>query len=55
MGSCAHIVDDREILNQYEYDIWGKCCKTKINNKKTVSNLIDNIHQRRYVGQMQRI
>ena len=23
LGSITHVVDDREILNRYEYDVWG--------------------------------
>ena len=34
MGSCTHIVDDRKILNQYEYDAWGNV----VNQKETVKN-----------------
>ena len=34
MGSCTHIVDDREILNQYEYDAWGNVTS----QKETVKN-----------------
>ena len=34
MGSCTHIVDDRNILNQYEYDAWGNV----VNQKETVKN-----------------
>ena len=34
MGSCTHIVDDREILNQYEYDAWGNV----VSQKETVKN-----------------
>ena len=34
MGSCTHIVDDREILNQYEYDVWGNI----VSQKETVKN-----------------
>ncbi len=29
MGSCTHIVDDRKILNQYEYDAWGNVVSQK--------------------------
>ena len=34
MGSITHIVDDRKILNQYEYDIWGNV----ISQKETIKN-----------------
>ena len=34
MGSCTHIVDDRKILNQYEYDAWGNV----VNQKETIKN-----------------
>ncbi len=34
MGSCTHIVDDRKILNQYEYDAWGNVTS----QKETVKN-----------------
>ena len=34
MGSCTHIVDDRKILNQYEYDAWGNV----VSQKETVKN-----------------
>ena len=34
MGSCTHIVDDKEILNQYEYDAWGNIGS----QKETVKN-----------------
>ena len=34
MGSITHIVDDRKILNQYEYDAWGNV----VNQKQTIKN-----------------
>ena len=34
MGSCTHIVDDRKILNQYEYDVWGNV----LSQKETIKN-----------------
>ena len=34
MGSCTHIVDDRKILNQYEYDVWGNV----VSQKETIKN-----------------
>ena len=34
MGSCTHIVDNKKILNQYEYDVWGNV----VNQKETVKN-----------------
>ncbi len=34
MGSCTHIVDDREVLNKYEYDVLGNV----LNQKETVKN-----------------
>ena len=34
MGSITHIVDDKQILNQYEYDAWGNV----VNQKETVKN-----------------
>ena len=35
MGSITHIVDDREILNQYEYDVWANVTS----QKETVKNI----------------
>ena len=34
MGSCSHIVDDKKILNEYEYDAWSNV----VNQKETVKN-----------------
>ena len=34
MGSCTHIVDEKQILNQYEYDAWGNV----VNQKETIKN-----------------
>ncbi len=34
MGSCSHILDDRKILNQYEYDVWGNV----VSQKETIKN-----------------
>lgn len=34
MGSITHIVDDKEILNEYEYDVWGNV----VSKKETVNN-----------------
>ena len=34
MGSITHIVDNKKILNQYEYDVWGNV----VNQKETIKN-----------------
>ena len=34
MGSCTNIVNDRKILNKYEYDFWGNITS----QKETIKN-----------------
>ena len=34
MGSITHIVDDKQILNEYDYDAWGNV----VSQKETVKN-----------------
>ena len=52
MGSITHIVDDRKILNQYEYDAWGNVVSQKetINNRfKFNGQQLDSITQQYYL------
>ena len=52
MGSCTHIVDDKEILNQYEYDAWGnvKSQKETVKNRfKFNGQQLDHITQQYYL------
>ncbi len=52
MGSITHIVDDRKILNQYEYDAWGNVLSQKetINNRfKFNGQQLDPITQQYYL------
>nr|WP_317360111.1 RHS repeat-associated core domain-containing protein [uncultured Tyzzerella sp.] len=52
MGSITHIVDNRKILNQYEYDAWGNVLSQKetINNRfKFNGKQLDPITQQYYL------
>ena len=52
MGSCTHIVDDKQILNQYEYDAWGnvKSQKETVKNRfKFNGQQLDPITQQYYL------
>ena len=35
LGCISHVVEDREILNRYEYDVWGNLavCEEKVPNR----------------------
>ena len=52
MGSITHIVDDRNILNEYEYDVWGNVVKQKEtipNRFKFNGQQLDPITQQYYL------
>ncbi len=52
MGSITHIVDDKQILNQYEYDAWGNVVsqeETIKNRFKFNGQQLDHIIQQYYL------
>lgn len=52
LGSTTHVVDDREVLNRYEYDVWGDlnvCEETVENRFKFNGQQYDPIAQQYYL------
>ena len=52
MGSITYIVDDKHILNQYEYDVWGNVAnqKEKVKNRfKFNGQQLDSITRQYYL------